>query len=110
MTTTPDFSTFTVYERATSKCQIRRRRRLPMSWRVPNEISQAKVLLIESKGESCHPGHNEVCVNGVDLCPITAMMYLFAAKGFRWSNALEKAIYKVMEVSGIESKDKVEGT
>jgi hypothetical protein len=66
--------------------------------RCPKEIWTATSLKIERAGE-CHSAHdhNMVTVNGIELCPASAIMFLVAAKNYQWSDSLGAAIDKIME-------------
>lgn len=75
-----------------------------LSRRVPVEIATANGLVIKVGCKPCCCGNRMlVSVNGLELCPISAMMFLAAAKLYRWSDGLELAISKVMEVSKNEN-------
>lgn len=75
-----------------------------LSRRVPVEIAMANGLVIKGSCKPCCCGnHMLVSVNGLELCPIITMLFLAAAKLYRWSDGLELAISKVMEVSKIEN-------
>lgn len=75
-----------------------------LSRRVPLEISKADGLVITAMDDrACHNRHRMVSVNGVELCPVMAMLLLAAAKNYFWSDGLEAAISKILEVSRNES-------
>lgn len=75
-----------------------------LSRRVPLEIINAATLVITALDDrACHDRHKMVSVNGVELCPVTAMLFLASAKNYIWSDCLEVAISKILEVSKDES-------
>lgn len=81
-----------------------------LSRRVPDEIATANGLVIKCLCQPCCGGsHLLISANGLELCPIRAMMFLAAAKLYRWSDGLDAAIKKIMEVSEIESYSKCNG-
>lgn len=75
-----------------------------LSRRVPKKIAMADGLVIKSSGQGCCRGaHLLVSINGLEFCPISAMLFLAAAKLYRWSDELELALNRIMEVSRIEN-------
>lgn len=99
---TADFSEFTLYdppvvERAVI-CQS-------FSRRIPKEL-MVNGLTIRALDEICSAtghDHKMIVVNKVELCPVSAMLFLTAVKDFHWSDGLKMAIDKILEVSKIES-------
>ena len=75
-----------------------------LSRRVPDEIATANGLIIKSCYQPCCDGdHLLISVNKLELCPISAMLFLAATKLYRWSDELELALSRIMEVSKFES-------
>lgn len=77
-----------------------RRRAAPMSglsYRCPREISASTSLRIDRSTKCHHENHYMVKINGIDLCPVSAIMFMIAAKNYRWSDQLGSAINKVIE-------------
>lgn len=93
-----DWSSLELHVPPIEKPRLRHKPARSLVLRCPNELLTANSLKIE-RGGDCHAAHNhsKVVVNGIELCPASAIMFLVAAKNYRWSDGLGSAIEKIME-------------
>lgn len=70
---------------------------LSLARRCPKEIRLSKSLRIERSEKCFHVGHNHymVVVNGHELCPMSAIMFLASARNYKWTRQLKFAINRI---------------
>lgn len=97
-----DHSKFALYDRPGYNPKIVMMVGGRFSRRVPRELVTANGLIIKALNKTCNRvnhNHKMIYINEIDLCPVSAMLFLAAAKSYHWSDGLEAAINKILEVS-----------
>lgn len=95
---TVDWSKFELYHPPPIEEPISRiRPGLSLTRRCPKEIRFTKSLRIKRSEVCSRDGHdhNMVIVNGIELCPVSAIMFLAAARNYNWATSLKLAINRI---------------
>lgn len=94
---TVDWSKFELYHPPIEEPILRIRPSLSLIRRCPKEIWFAKSLRVEQAEVCPRKDHNHrmVMVNGIELCPVSAIMFLAAARNYGWTISLKLAINRI---------------
>ena len=92
-----DWSKFELYHPEAEEPRLRISPSLSLARRCPKEIRLAKSLRIE-RSERCSRADHSHCmviVNGHELCPISAILFLVSARNYKWTRQLKSAINRI---------------
>ena len=95
-----DWSKFELYQPPIEEPARRPARpRRHLSHRCPKEIRAARSLKIERGADCSCEGHDHfaVVINGLSLCPVSAILFMAAAKDYIVTDGLNAAVSKVIK-------------